>query len=396
MKKTILFFLVIVCTLPTNLSSANKDGIPIEIKVAVLRDFPPQYSLDTSGQPQGFAIDIVESVAKIANFKIKYLVKETWQEMFEAIKNGEADLIPNMGITDRRKDLFSFSRPVETFSVSIFVRESENKISNIQSLTGKNVGVVALNVGEIFFRNHPDVVPKIYEHIEDALFGLLSGNLDALVYPEPVLWILARNARIDDRIKVVGKPLTEISRAISVHKENKSLLKKIDAVVAEVVNSETYKRIYTRWYGKPAPFWTVAKVAWIMVFILILTIFLMGIWRYYSTINLNKSLQENIHIRKIAEQKLRDSYETLEDKVQERTRELQEALSEVKQLSGLLPICATCKKIRDDKGYWNTLEAYIEKHSDASFSHGLCSECSDELYGDKDWYIEMKKNKGYE
>lgn len=191
-----------------------------------MRDFPPQYSLDTSGQPQGFAIDIVESVAKIANFKIKYLVKETWQEMFEAIKNGEADLIPNMGITDRRKDLFSFSRPVETFSVSIFVRESENKISNIQSLTGKNVGVVALNVGEIF-RNHPDVVPKIYEHIEDALFGLLSGNLDALVYPEPVLWILARNARIDDRIKVVGKPLTEISRAISVHKENKSLLKKL-------------------------------------------------------------------------------------------------------------------------------------------------------------------------
>lgn len=396
MKKTILFFLVIVCTLPTNFSSADQDDTPIEIKVAVLKDFPPQYSLDTSGQPQGFAIDIVESVAKIANLKINYLVKETWQEMFEAIKNGEADLIPNMGITDRRKALFSFSRPVETFPVSIFVRESENEISNLQSLTGKNVGVIALNVGEVLLKNHPDVVPKRYEHIEDALFSLLSGNLDALVYPEPVLWIMARNARIDDNIKVVGKPLTEISRAISVHKKNKSLLKKVDAAVAETVNSETYKRIYTRWYGKPPPFWTVAKVVWIMVSILILTILLMGIWRYYSTINLNKSLQENIRIRKIAEQKLRDSYETLEDKVQERTRELQDALSEVKQLSGLLPICAKCKKIRDDKGYWNTLEAYIETHSDASFSHGMCSECSDELYGDEDWYIEMKKSKNSE
>ncbi len=88
----------------------------------------------------------------------------------------------------------------------------------------------------------------------------------------------------------------------------------------------------------------------------------------------------------------------LEVKVEERTKELnvkviqlQEALSEIKKLSGLLPICSHCKKIKDDKGYWNNLEEYIQTHSDVSFSHGLCSECSDELYGKEDWYIEMKK-----
>ncbi len=72
--------------------------------------------------------------------------------------------------------------------------------------------------------------------------------------------------------------------------------------------------------------------------------------------------------------------------------ELQEALEDVNTLSGLLPICAKCKKIRDDKGYWNSLEEYIEKHSDASFSHGICSECSDELYGNENWYVDMIKN----
>ena len=46
------------------------------------------------------------------------------------------------------------------------------------------------------------------------------------------------------------------------------------------------------------------------------------------------------------------------------------------------------KKIRDDKGYWNQIESYIENHSDASFSHGLCEQCSNELYGDEVWYIE--------
>jgi len=47
----------------------------------------------------------------------------------------------------------------------------------------------------------------------------------------------------------------------------------------------------------------------------------------------------------------------------------------VKQLSGLLPICASCKKIRDDGGYWNQLEQYISDHSDVGFSHGICPEC---------------------
>ena len=54
---------------------------------------------------------------------------------------------------------------------------------------------------------------------------------------------------------------------------------------------------------------------------------------------------------------------------------LKKALSEVKALSGLLPICASCKKIRDDQGYWNQIEAYISEHSDAEISHGICPEC---------------------
>ena len=60
--------------------------------------------------------------------------------------------------------------------------------------------------------------------------------------------------------------------------------------------------------------------------------------------------------------------------------ELQEALSKVKTLSGFLPICASCKKIRDDKGYWNQVERYISEHSEAEFSHGICPECMRSLY----------------
>ena len=59
---------------------------------------------------------------------------------------------------------------------------------------------------------------------------------------------------------------------------------------------------------------------------------------------------------------------------------LQQALAQVKRLSGFLPICASCKKIRDDQGYWQQVEAYIRDHSEAEFSHGLCPECARKLY----------------
>lgn len=62
--------------------------------------------------------------------------------------------------------------------------------------------------------------------------------------------------------------------------------------------------------------------------------------------------------------------------------EMKEAMDKVKVLRGLLPICSSCKKIRDDKGYWTQLEYYISKHSEADFSHGLCPECIRRLYPD--------------
>ncbi len=83
----------------------------------------------------------------------------------------------------------------------------------------------------------------------------------------------------------------------------------------------------------------------------------------------------------------------LQDEKDNLIRDLKKALAEVKKLSGLLPICVSCKNIRDDKGYWGQIEAYIESHSEALFTHGLCPACMDKLYGDEDWYNKADINK---
>ncbi len=99
--------------------------------------------------------------------------------------------------------------------------------------------------------------------------------------------------------------------------------------------------------------------------------------------NLRQSLREqNIKIQK--------AHEELEIEIKERKQaqiekdslivDLKDALNEVKTLSGLLSICASCKKIRDGNGYWNQIESYIRDRSDAEFSHCICPECSKKLY----------------
>ncbi len=65
----------------------------------------------------------------------------------------------------------------------------------------------------------------------------------------------------------------------------------------------------------------------------------------------------------------------LQNLLANRVRELEEAMARVKQLSGLLPICSYCKKVRDDRNYWQQVEAYIGRHSEAQFSHGICPDC---------------------
>jgi len=105
-------------------------------------------------------------------------------------------------------------------------------------------------------------------------------------------------------------------------------------------------------------------------------------------------LLQNIHLMALAiqsrEQELEESKETLEQEIDERKQiameretliiELQDALTQIKTLKGLLPICASCKKIRDKEGCWLILEEYIQDHSEAQFSHGICPECAKQLY----------------
>jgi PAS domain S-box-containing protein len=99
-------------------------------------------------------------------------------------------------------------------------------------------------------------------------------------------------------------------------------------------------------------------------------------------------ISEDVTELKKAQEELTLHKERLEELVKARTAELSAALSKVKTLSGFLPICSSCKKVRDDKGYWNQVEAYLNEHSELVLSHSMCPECARKLY--PEFYTDTK------
>ena len=119
-----------------------------------------------------------------------------------------------------------------------------------------------------------------------------------------------------------------------------------------------------------------------------------GVFKQYSAVLVNKLEEKGLELRETlqrlqrAHEEILEQNEGLDRRVKERTAELEKsnvelraALADIKQLSGLLPICAWCKKIRDDHNYWRGVEDYISQHTEAKFSHGICPDCVDNVRG---------------
>ncbi len=112
--------------------------------------------------------------------------------------------------------------------------------------------------------------------------------------------------------------------------------------------------------------------------------FMVGLLYLTATTLLIYMLMKNQEQRiALLQSKIEIAEESLESRVKLRTAELEESFGSLKRLKGIIPICANCKDIRNSGGQWEKIEAYIQRHTDAEFSHGLCPDCDKELYGDR-------------
>ena len=335
-------------------SWAKQGEVAAEKLVAAMpNEFPPYYMLDKQGRPSGFAIDVMDGVAKLMEVEVVYQIEDSWAAAQDAVDSGSADLLPNMGITKDRLRRFNFTQPVETFSIGLFVREATHDIEGINDLSGKRVAVVERNVGVRLLQKYDELHAVVYSSQEKALFALLSGEVDGFVYPAPVTWMMAQAADVDHHIQQVGPPLLEIKRGISVHKNNQALLDNLNQAVSEFVVSPEYQRIYAHWFAKPTPYWTVDRIVTIggatALSLFILMIIGMIYWRYRTTLSLNIDLEQTIKQRDQVQQALQQLNSELESRVEQSTHDLYEVNHQLLQAQRIVKL-----------GYWR-FDCALEK-----------------------------------
>lgn len=293
---SLAFLVLSVMTIPPRFSLAQEivaNGPDREVIVALLKHFPPQYQLDSDGAPTGFAVDVMDAIAARTGLRLKYVVTGSGAETIDELLSGRADIMPNVGIAAGREETMGFTAPLETFRVSLFVRDDTFGITSLDDLAGKEVGVIEANLGQRIVADRSDARVTVYADYPEALFALLAGTIDAFIYPEAVIWQAARDARVDTKIKTAGPPLREVKRAIAVRKDNTALLALLAPAVDEFLETQEYRQIYMRWYGGPAPFWSATRVAIIFGALLITSILGLLFWRQLSLHRLNVQLRES-------------------------------------------------------------------------------------------------------
>jgi signal transduction histidine kinase/CheY-like chemotaxis protein len=143
--------------------------------------------------------------------------------------------------------------------------------------------------------------------VEQALGHLLSGTVDGLIFPEPIVWKVADTIGLEHRIKRAGLPLQEIKRAMGVSVRRTALLARLNLAIEELVQSAEYHEIYAKWYGTAPSIWSDETVWWAIGGAFGGVVLLMAGWRYQGVLRLNRQLRAESRERARAEEQLRQA-----------------------------------------------------------------------------------------
>lgn len=279
-------------------SVMEAEGLDRNFIAGMPQNFPPHFFVDTeSGNPKGFGVDVMDAVARRCGIKIKYEVFESWRETNQAAKDGLIDIIPNMGFTSERKSFVDFTSPYETFRINYYIRATSSSIQSINDIKNRKVGVVITNKARFILEKTDQYRLVKVDTFEDLIWKLIAGDVDCISMPEPVMNYLMQKSGLADNILSLGEPLVEIKRGIGVTKDRKELFQLLQANMDEFILSQDFQDIFTKWYGKPKPYWTPKRIGIISTLLVCSSILGMAFWRYRFITKINRELEITVHDR---------------------------------------------------------------------------------------------------
>ncbi|MEA3354468.1 MAG: transporter substrate-binding domain-containing protein [Campylobacterota bacterium] len=241
-NKTKQLFLILIFII-FNTFAYSKDTV---YSVYILKDWKPYYSLDKNGKPIGYTIDLFEALAKDAGIKYQYKLFDNWTQMTPYRKSQEY-IVPNTGIVKSRAEYTKFSNPTDTFQIKYFKRDISYNINSKDDLKNRKVAVVKDNVCERLVKEN-SLEKIIYNDYLAALSDLLSGEIDAMCYPKPLLDDALKNLHLSNKVVSFGKPLKEVKRGLGFSHNNAHLIPKFNKSLQKLKENRTYEKIYKKWF----------------------------------------------------------------------------------------------------------------------------------------------------
>jgi ABC-type amino acid transport substrate-binding protein len=349
------------------------------VSVGADPDYPPVDFVDAQGHQRGVAEDILTLVEERSGLHFNRINFSTWSDELSAAESRNLDVMKAVAQTTERSKYLYFTQSFINIPTFFISKDPELRIFDDGALKGKRV---AISQGYASF----DYVSKHYSDVSivpvnndaEALISASTGAVDLAVSDLPTASYLIHDRRLSN-LHVLGETGLIFKMSLATRSDwpllNSILTKTVDSITAEEREEIIGKWINLDERGKlfPRRFWVGVSVFAVSISLLWLVV---RAWNYSLLSIVRKRTEE-----------LRAHQANLETVVRERTEELvganeklSSALANIKTLTGILPICAGCKKIRNDVGYWEQVDSYIKKHTDVDFSHGICPECLARLY----------------
>ncbi|MFH0996309.1 MAG: PAS domain S-box protein [Pseudomonadota bacterium] len=289
-----LLFCLLYCTATPGHCTAEKETGPTPRKIiaAVPADFPPTYFRDeTTGLAAGFSVDVMNEVARRSGFVVEYIFAESWDMLEQAVLSEKADLVPNLTIDEKRLKSMIFTVPVETLKISLIARASETAHNSIEA--GMKIGVMKGSSVDHFLSQRVDITRHPYPGLQQLLLDLLAGRVDLAMTAAPNILKMARDAGIEERIRIIEPCEYEAKRGMALRPGNEALRDRLNTVIEKFVPSLEYQMLYQKWWGKPAPFWNTRRVVWTMTGVIALLVMSFLYWHFREAGQAEKVLRES-------------------------------------------------------------------------------------------------------
>ncbi len=332
------------------------------IKMCVDPAWMPFERINEKGIHEGMAADLLAMMQKRTGVSLELLPTTSWSESIAMAKKRQCDMFSLAMATPERREYMDFTTPYLSFPFVIATHSDQVFIDRIDRVLDKPLALVkGYAYTEILKNRYPDThfveVDNLKAGLQLLQDGKVFGFIDSLA---PIVYAIQQEGMSD--IKIAGKFDDSWELAIGTRKDEPMLLS-IMQKMTDTLSKEEKRNSYNTWFSVKVE----SSVDYSLIWKVLLTAFFLFVVILYWNRKLYRA--------KKATQQALEKLSLAQSQLQEKNQDLEQALEEVKQLSGILPICCKCKQVRDDKGYWQQVEQFISKHSEARFSHGFCPDC---------------------